>query len=94
MIKIIIISIVIFASFGLLIFVVVDIIIDEIKISKERDKWCKLAMHDYPSMVNTAAQFEDYVDFARKLDSSIPEEKLFEKAYYIISEEWYDLNYK
>lgn len=94
MIKIIVISIVIFASFGLLIFVVVDIIVDEIKISRERDKWRKLAMHDYPSMVNTAAQFEDYVDFARKLDSSIPEEKLFEKAYYIISEEWYDLNYK
>ena len=92
MIKIIIISIVIFASFGLLIFVVVDIIVDEIKIAKDHDKWCKLAMHDYPSMVENAARFDDYVEFARQLNK--PEERIFEEAYYIIHEEWYDLNYK
>lgn len=92
MIKIIVITIIIVAAFGLLVFVVIDIIIDEIKISKDHDKWCKLAMHDYPDMIKTAARFDNYVELARRLNK--PEERIFEEAYYLINEEWYDLNYK
>lgn len=94
MFKTVIVTLAMCFAIGVCVLVVVEIIKDEITIAKERDKWCKLAIHDYPSIVKTAAQFADYVDFARKLDNSIPEEKLFEKAYYIISEEYYDLNYK
>lgn len=77
---------------GLLVFMVVSAIIYEIKIAKDHDKWCKLAMHDYPDMIKTVAIFDNYVEFAKMLNK--PEDKIFEEAYYLIYEEWYYLNYK